>query len=243
MTAVPHYSFTFQWCGEESGYQAADQGREAMKPKRIEGRMRAANEALDLNISDQDFIYQLNSLGVDVARTRTEDPLGPFEFKAKSQRLAEACSVAFLLGRFMGRREIVDVTLTDIDVENREQSIRHKKTADLGGATSRLLAMQRHTEILNAYAAWAAKPNSVRLTNTAFAIRLSTQKKREGTRGFGKSIVAKVISDFDSRVVRSWQALRTSGADRSSAVVARITDQMAGQPGVNRDTVRRAIGP
>lgn len=215
-----------------------------MKPKRVEGRMRSVREVLDANITDQDFIYQLNGLGVDVARTRTEDPLGPFEFKAKSQRLAEACSVAFLLGRFMGRREMVDVTLQDVDAEKREQAIGDKRRAGLGGDAAREQAIPRHEKILNAYAEWASMPKNVKSANTVFAVSFSAKKKkRKNERGFGKSTILQVISGFDARVLDVWQALRTSSSDRSSAVVARIVGEMNGQPGVSLDTVRRAIGP
>lgn len=214
-----------------------------MKVKQVEGRMRGVRDVLESNISDQDFIYQLSGLGVDVDRTKTGDPLGPFNFRAKSQRLAEACEVAFLLGRFLGRREMIDVAIADIDAENREQAIEYKERSDRGVDKIRALSEPRRIEILEKYATWAAKPNSVRLSDTAFAIRLSAQKRRKNIRGFGKSTVMKFISEFNAGVIHTWQALRASSADRSSAVVARITNEMASQPGVNRDTVRRAIGP
>ena len=215
-----------------------------MKSKKIEDRMRAVREVLDINISDQSFIHELNSLGVDVAYAKVGDPFGPFEFKAKMQRLAEACSVAFLLGRFTGRREMVDVTLQDVDAEKREQAIKDKKRGCLGGDASRKKAIPRHDKILNAYAEWASMPKNVKSANTVFAVSFAAKKKkRKNERGFGKTTIFEVISAFDARVVDVWRDLRTSSSDQSMAVVGRIVGKMNGQPGVSRDTVRRAIGP
>jgi hypothetical protein len=113
-----------------------------------------------------------------------------------------------------------------------------------GGEGQAAKAEERRDEILAEYAKWAADPSNSRLPRTAFAERFSAAKKKkksESSRGFGESTVNNVTAAFENQVFRVWQRLKLTGTGASASDVDRVVNEMAGQPGVNRETVRRAL--
>jgi hypothetical protein len=109
-----------------------------------------------------------------------------------------------------------------------------------GGRGKKARADRNHAAILVEYAKWAKQSRNADKSTKEFATWL---RKEKAERGFSASTIQEVVRRFHESIMEKRPRRRpgVSAGDSLRVAIDHVCKQMAGRPGINEHTVRRAL--